>query len=71
MRSEVSFTRERATVRSSCGAAVLTGAVLGKYSPRPPAYPEIVSRTYEVRTYWCQMNVHYSERISGLLDAAG
>ncbi len=30
-----------------------------------------VSRTYEVRTYGCQMNVHDSERISGLLDEAG
>src|SRR5215210_401110 len=29
------------------------------------------SRTYEVRTYGCQMNVHDSERIAGLLDAAG
>ncbi|MCW2620573.1 MAG: modification enzyme MiaB family [Frankiales bacterium] len=29
------------------------------------------SRTYEVRTYGCQMNVHDSERISGLLDEAG
>jgi tRNA-2-methylthio-N6-dimethylallyladenosine synthase len=29
------------------------------------------SRTYEVRTYGCQMNVHDSERISGLLDDAG
>ncbi|HZM79190.1 MAG TPA: tRNA (N6-isopentenyl adenosine(37)-C2)-methylthiotransferase MiaB [Candidatus Limnocylindrales bacterium] len=28
-------------------------------------------RTYQVRTYGCQMNVHDSERISGLLDAAG
>ncbi len=28
-------------------------------------------RTYEVRTYGCQMNVHDSERISGVLDAAG
>jgi tRNA-2-methylthio-N6-dimethylallyladenosine synthase len=28
-------------------------------------------RTYEVRTYGCQMNVHDSERISGLLDEAG
>jgi tRNA-2-methylthio-N6-dimethylallyladenosine synthase len=32
-----------------------------------PAQP----RTYEVRTYGCQMNVHDSERISGLLEAAG
>lgn len=28
-------------------------------------------RTYEVRTYGCQMNVHDSERISGLLEAHG
>ncbi|NLT28966.1 MAG: tRNA (N6-isopentenyl adenosine(37)-C2)-methylthiotransferase MiaB, partial [Propionibacterium sp.] len=29
------------------------------------------TRTYEVRTYGCQMNEHDSERISGLLDDAG
>ncbi|MGQ7787894.1 tRNA (N6-isopentenyl adenosine(37)-C2)-methylthiotransferase MiaB [Nesterenkonia sp. PF2B19] len=29
------------------------------------------SRTYEVRTFGCQMNVHDSERISGLLEDAG
>jgi tRNA-2-methylthio-N6-dimethylallyladenosine synthase len=28
-------------------------------------------RTYEVRTFGCQMNVHDSERIRGLLDASG
>ena len=28
-------------------------------------------RTYEVRTFGCQMNVHDSERISGLLESAG
>ena len=28
-------------------------------------------RTYEVRTYGCQMNVHDSERLSGLLEDAG
>ena len=28
-------------------------------------------RTYEVRTYGCQMNVHDSERIAGMLEAAG
>ena len=32
-----------------------------------PAAP----RTYEVRTYGCQMNVHDSERLSGLLETAG
>lgn len=30
-----------------------------------------MARTYEVRTYGCQMNVHDSERLSGLLDDAG
>ncbi|MEO7121549.1 MAG: tRNA (N6-isopentenyl adenosine(37)-C2)-methylthiotransferase MiaB [Lacisediminihabitans sp.] len=29
------------------------------------------ARTYEVRTYGCQMNVHDSERIAGSLEAAG
>lgn len=28
-------------------------------------------RTYEVKTYGCQMNVHDSERLSGLLEEAG
>jgi tRNA-2-methylthio-N6-dimethylallyladenosine synthase len=30
-----------------------------------------VARTYEVRTYGCQMNVHDSERLGGLLEEAG
>ena len=34
---------------------------------RPPTAP----RTYEVRTFGCQMNVHDSERLSGSLEAAG
>ncbi|MBO0881467.1 MAG: tRNA (N6-isopentenyl adenosine(37)-C2)-methylthiotransferase MiaB [Mycobacterium sp.] len=34
----------------------------------PPAQPV---RTYQVRTYGCQMNVHDSERLAGLLEAAG
>jgi tRNA-2-methylthio-N6-dimethylallyladenosine synthase len=29
------------------------------------------SRTYQVRTFGCQMNVHDSERIAGLLERAG
>ena len=32
-----------------------------------PAHP----RTYEVRTFGCQMNVHDSERLSGMLEEAG
>ncbi|WP_114422422.1 tRNA (N6-isopentenyl adenosine(37)-C2)-methylthiotransferase MiaB [Nocardioides houyundeii] len=30
-----------------------------------------MTRTYEVRTHGCQMNVHDSERLSGLLEDAG
>ena len=30
-----------------------------------------MTRTYEVRTYGCQMNVHDSERLTGLLEDAG
>jgi len=33
--------------------------------------PDQEPRTYDVRTFGCQMNVHDSERISGLLEAAG
>jgi tRNA-2-methylthio-N6-dimethylallyladenosine synthase len=32
---------------------------------------EALQRTYEVKTYGCQMNVHDSERLSGLLEDAG
>lgn len=32
---------------------------------------QTLNRTYEVRTFGCQMNVHDSERLSGLLEAAG
>ena len=33
--------------------------------------PSRAARTYQVRTYGCQMNVHDSERLAGLLEAAG
>ncbi|MVA75667.1 tRNA (N6-isopentenyl adenosine(37)-C2)-methylthiotransferase MiaB [Auraticoccus sp. F435] len=33
--------------------------------------PAAARRSYQVRTYGCQMNVHDSERISGLLEEAG
>jgi tRNA-2-methylthio-N6-dimethylallyladenosine synthase len=32
---------------------------------------QTLTRTYEVRTFGCQMNVHDSERLSGLLESAG
>lgn len=37
----------------------------------PSSVTEIRPRTYEVRTFGCQMNVHDSERLSGSLEAAG
>ncbi|MFF0943144.1 tRNA (N6-isopentenyl adenosine(37)-C2)-methylthiotransferase MiaB [Kocuria sp. CPCC 205300] len=41
-------------------------------SPDPTASATApVPRSYEVRTFGCQMNVHDSERITGLLEAAG
>ncbi len=36
-----------------------------------PGRLESAPRTYQVVTYGCQMNVHDSERISGLLETAG
>ena len=36
-----------------------------------PSPTDVTPRTYEVRTYGCQMNVHDSERLSGSLEAAG
>lgn len=39
--------------------------------PRIWSEDSVVPRTYQVRTYGCQMNVHDSERLSGLLESAG
>ena len=33
--------------------------------------PTGARRTYDVRTHGCQMNVHDSERLAGLLETAG
>ena len=40
-------------------------------TPTDSAIGSTRPRTYEVRTYGCQMNVHDSERLSGLLEDAG
>ncbi|WP_197381103.1 tRNA (N6-isopentenyl adenosine(37)-C2)-methylthiotransferase MiaB [Mycolicibacterium mengxianglii] len=40
-------------------------------APASPAVPAGRPRTYQVRTYGCQMNVHDSERLAGLLESAG
>src|SRR4051812_4800340 len=36
-----------------------------------PTISDARTRTYEIRTYGCQMNVHDSERLAGLLEDAG
>ncbi|MGB3258404.1 MAG: tRNA (N6-isopentenyl adenosine(37)-C2)-methylthiotransferase MiaB [Ornithinimicrobium sp.] len=37
----------------------------------PATTPPSTTKTYDVRTHGCQMNVHDSERLSGLLETAG
>jgi len=44
---------------------------LGRETPTERAARPTEPRTYEVRTYGCQMNVHDSERLTGLLEEAG
>ena len=34
-------------------------------------YEELVGKTYFIRTFGCQMNLHDSERVAGLLDSCG
>ena len=36
-----------------------------------PRNPLLAGRTYFIRTFGCQMNLHDSERVSGLLDDCG
>jgi tRNA-2-methylthio-N6-dimethylallyladenosine synthase len=36
-----------------------------------PDAPAVHPRTYQIRTYGCQMNAHDSERLAGLLEEAG
>ena len=51
-----------------------TNALAGGYAQAQAgaqADSEGAPRTYQVRTYGCQMNVHDSERLKGLLEEAG
>ncbi len=43
----------------------------GPYPGNVDTIDQNSQRSYEVRTYGCQMNVHDSERLSGLLEDAG
>src|SRR6476620_12780613 len=64
--------------RPSAAAArrTLVGAMTTQnFAPAPvataPTTPGGSPRTYDVRTHGCQMNVHDSERLAGLLETAG
>ena len=49
----------------------MTDPTLEAPAPRPTSARPHEGLTYEVRTFGCQMNVHDSERISGLLESTG
>src|SRR3954470_16617772 len=54
------------------GPRTLVGAMTTQTSaPQPAARSAAAPRTYDVRTHGCQMNVHDSERLAGLLETAG
>ena len=59
-----------ATWRARSATAPSVGSLRHRPSGRP--YPRRdMTRSYEIRTYGCQMNVHDSERLAGLLEDAG
>jgi tRNA-2-methylthio-N6-dimethylallyladenosine synthase len=53
------------------GSLTLDAVTLHVEAPASATTPDGTAPTYSVRTYGCQMNVHDSERLSGLLEAAG
>src|SRR6201984_1108092 len=58
------------TLRSSSWTSSISRAArAARVRPYPGQVGE--GRTYEIRTYGCQMNVHDSERVAGLLEEAG
>src|SRR5690606_15882232 len=69
-------TRGRRVIIGAARRAFRRGVTPWRAGPVPlvtvmSAPMETAPRTYEIRTYGCQMNVHDSERLSGLLEAAG
>ncbi|RDH75174.1 tRNA (N6-isopentenyl adenosine(37)-C2)-methylthiotransferase MiaB [Mycolicibacterium moriokaense] len=64
---------DRALGSSPEGSSVVVASSPEGSSVAVASSPEgsSVARTYQVRTYGCQMNVHDSERLAGLLEAAG
>jgi tRNA-2-methylthio-N6-dimethylallyladenosine synthase len=61
--------RPRYLAQRARGCGPHRGVYGALYPGRMPDSP--APRTYQVRTYGCQMNVHDSERLAGLLEAAG
>src|ERR1700710_46749 len=59
----------RMSVRSRSRAA--QALTRDRQLPAAPYDAAVIGKTYLVRTYGCQMNVHDSERLSGLLEGAG
>src|SRR5579871_1952435 len=53
----------------SCPHHISREALTVRIRPYPGQVGD--GRTYEIRTYGCQMNVHDSERVAGLLEDAG
>src|SRR5437764_4104823 len=62
---------QNATARSCSAAGTSTRTAVRRLRCVMTRTLARVSRTYDVRTYGCQMNVHDSERIAGLLEEAG
>ncbi|MGH3497158.1 MAG: tRNA (N6-isopentenyl adenosine(37)-C2)-methylthiotransferase MiaB [Nocardioidaceae bacterium] len=56
---------------ASPGTGPATGAASGPATGAASGPGTGAPRTYQVRTYGCQMNVHDSERLAGLLERAG
>jgi len=52
-------------------STVAPGSAGALGAPADAAADAESGRTYQVRTYGCQMNVHDSERLAGLLESAG
>ena len=52
-------------------ASLTLDGAMTKTAASSSSRPGPMARTYDVRTHGCQMNVHDSERIAGLLETAG
>jgi len=60
-----------ATAAATATAAAAAAAAAATVVAAAPIVGGEQARTYQVRTYGCQMNVHDSERLAGLLEQAG